>query len=259
MHVSEIWVYPVKSCRGIRLDSARVVHTGLEHDRNWMVVDANGRFVTQREHAVMARIETSLVNGTVELRFDGRAPLVLRPEPGPLRPVHIWRHDCEAHDAGDEAAAWLSEVIGLPFRIVRMPEDHHRQVGPAYEGKAATAFSDGYPILVISEASLADLNGRLAEPVPMNRFRPNLVVAGTEPFAEDSWGPVRVGEVELMGCKPCERCTVPTIDQRTSERGKEPLRTLSTYRKDERGVLFGQNLVHVGRGTITEGDPVAPR
>ena len=259
MHLSEIWVYPVKSCRGIRLASARVVETGLEHDRTWMVVDERGRFVTQREHAVMARIETALQDDGLELRFEHRDPLLLHPNPGPLRPVRIWQHDCEAHDAGDEAAHWLSEVIGLPVRLVRMPDDHYRQVGSAYEGKAATAFSDGYPILVLSEASLADLNARLDEPVPMNRFRPNLVIAGAEPFAEDGWGPVRIGGVELVGCKPCERCVVPTIDQQTSARGKEPLRTLSTYRKDERGVLFGQNLVHLGRGAIAEGDLVVPR
>jgi len=178
-----------------------------------------------------------------------------------LRPrvaVEVWRHRGPALDQGDAAAALLSEHLEISCRLVRIPPDHARRVNPAFSPEEAhTAFSDGYPLLLVSEASLADLNARLETPLPMNRFRPNLVVRGCAPFAEDGWKRIRIGGLELDVAKPCDRCLVTTTDQATGERdGQEPLRTLATYRKRGEGVLFGQNLVHRGRGALALGASV---
>jgi hypothetical protein len=224
----------------------------------WMVVDERGRFVTQREAPALATVETAIDEETIVLSHRTRAEirLPLAPTSPAERTVRVWDHEGPAHDCGDEVGAWFSGLLDRQVRVVRMPDEHHRQVGSAYSGRARTAFSDGYPILVISEASLAALNERLARPVPMNRFRPNLVIAGTDPHAEDAWERVRIGEVSLLAVKPCARCVVTTVDQSTGERGKEPLRTLGDYRRRPEGVMFGQNLVHLSTGRMRVGELV---
>lgn len=260
MQLSEIWIYPVKACRGIRLASSVVVATGLEHDRMWMVVDEQGGFVTQRNEPRLATVQTAIQGGTLVLSRPSHAPVrvPLVPDAPADQTVRVWDHVGPAHDCGDEPAAWFSALLERRVRLVRMPDDHHRPVGAAYEGEARTAFSDGYPLLAISEASLAALNQRLEQPVPMDRFRPNLVISGASPHAEDAWTQVRIGQLDLLGVKACPRCVVTTVDQRTGATGKEPLRTLGEYRRRPGGVMFGQNLVHLSLGRLHEGDAVEP-
>jgi uncharacterized protein YcbX len=258
--LSALHVYPVKSCRGIAPPAWPLDAYGLRDDRSWMVVDGGGRFVTQRELPGLALIRTHVDEQHIVLTAPGREPLVL-PHGGARAgdvAIEVWGHRGHAVDGGDEAARWISAHLGVPTRLVAAPKDHARDVNRAwFDGDAQAAFSDGYPLLLISEASLDDLNGRLAKPLPMNRFRPNLVVRGAAPYAEDLWKRIRIGGVEMAVVKPCSRCVITTTEQDTGARdGNEPLRTLATYRKTALGVLFGQNVVHLATGTLAVGDTV---
>jgi len=247
--LAELHVYPVKSCRGIALDAARITEAGLEHDREWMVVTPDGRFVTQRERPRLALIETRLTADALVLAAPGREPLVVPYEhDGAPTEVTVWRDRCRAHDQGEDAARWLSTFAGCELRLVRFDPSHRRPSDPAWTGRleAFARFSDGFALLAISRASLADLNARLAAPLPMNRFRPNLVLDGLPPYGEDALGDVVAGGVRLRRVKPCARCIITTTDQASGNRdGEEPLRTLKTYRWDPalRGITFGQNLI----------------
>jgi len=261
--VTALHVYPVKSCAGVALARAEVGPRGIRQDREYMVVEAaTGAFLTPRELPRMALIRPALADGRLRLEAPGMPPIGVAPVPdgeGEAREVVVWKDACRAVDQGDEVAAWLGEFLGIDCRLVRMADDHVRRVDPAYATgeRDQVGFADGYPFLLISEESLADLNGRLAEPLPMNRFRPNLVVAGGgAPFLEDGWRRVRIGGLGFAVVKPCARCAITTTDQATGARGKEPLRTLATFRRGERGVLFGQNLIHDGEGEIAVGDRV---
>jgi hypothetical protein len=258
--VVSLHLYPVKSCRAVDVDRATVAATGLAvdgaRDREWMVVDAQGRFVTQREQPRMALVEPLVDDGTLSLRVPGFAPLALR-ECGEARDVVVWRSSVRGFDAGDAAAAALSAFLGQDVRLVRFDDRAPRPCNPDYAGDsgATTLFADGYPLLVIAQASLDDLNARLAArgfPVaPMNRFRPNVVVDGLEAFDEDHVDTLAFGEVVLKLVKPCTRCEVTTTDQASALRNLEPLRTLSTYRRDDRlaGITFGMNaIVAAGAG-----------
>ena len=252
--IASLHVYPVKSCRGIERSRAVVTEAGFEHDREWMVVTADGRFVTQREEPRLALIETDIDDARLRLSAAGHGatdvPLALRGEP---RDVVVWQHHCVAHDQGDEAARWLSEFLGRSFRLVRFDPHHRRLSDRAFTGETAgySRFADAYAFLVLSLASLADLNARLPVPLPMNRFRPNIVVDGLPAYGEDDVHEFRNGPVALRVVKPCSRCAIPTTDQATGERtGEEPLRTLRSYRfsRELKGVLFGQNVI------LVEGD-----
>lgn len=251
VEITGLNIYPVKSCRGIALREALLTARGLEHDREWMVVDYAGRFVTQRQLPRLALIETELAPDALRLSAPRqkplRVPLALR-EMARLR-VEVWRHGCEAFDEGVEAAEWFSEFLGGKYRLVRFDPAHRRLSDLTETGgtEAENQFSDGYPLLVLSEESLAELNRRLggAGPLPMNRFRPNLVIAGGGVHIEDRAARLTGEGIELALVKPCERCRITTTDQLTAEVGKEPLRTLATYRYDERldGVAFGMNAI----------------
>ena len=258
--VQQLVVYPVKACRGIAVDAWPVDTRGLRHDRRFMVVTPEGRFVTQRELAALCLVETALAldRGELVLRRAGHGEIALplAPEGGaPLR-VTVWGEPVDARLVGDAADAWLTAALGQPLRLVYFPDASHRPTDPAYAAGFETGFADGFPLLVIGQASLADLNARLATPLPMERFRPNLVVAGSAPFAEDSWREVACGDAALRIVKPCGRCVVTTTDQQTAERGQEPLRTLATYRRQDGEVNFGQNAVVVRPGVIRVGDPI---
>jgi uncharacterized protein YcbX len=263
--LSAINIYPVKGLKGIPLDTARCTDRGLEHDRRWMVVDSAGVFLTQREHPKMATVWTEVDDlmltlaapdvDSVDVPLEGRA--------SPSIKVQVWNSVCDAVPVSAAADAWLSDYLGLPCRLVHMPESSERYSNSRYAGDGRkVGFADGYAYLVIGEASLGDLNAKLAaksQPtLPMNRFRPNLVVAGSEPFAEDGWRDFRIGEARFRGVKPCGRCQVTTTDQNTGEvKGPEPLATLSSYRdSSEFGVMFGMNLVSLAPGAIRVGDVV---
>jgi uncharacterized protein YcbX len=251
INVVSLHVYPVKSCRGVERTEARLNDAGLEHDREWMVVTPQGRFVTQREQPRLALISTSLDDQGLHLAAPG-APGVTVPFDFKGEPVQVtvWRDRCHAHDQGDVAARWLSDFLGRPLRLVRFDPVHRRLSDAAWTGgvDAVSRFSDGFALLAISLASLADLNARLEAPMPMNRFRPNLVLDGLPPYGEDALGDLTAGGVRLRRVKPCTRCSITTTNQATGiVEGDEPLRTLKTYRWDAslRGVIFGQNLIVV--------------
>lgn len=270
IQLTQLFIYPVKSLAGFAVESADVDALGLVGDRRFMVVDDEGRFLTQRTLPRMALIRTSLSATTVNLSLaDGELISVRRASDpsAPLRNVSVWKSEgLLAEDCGEAAAAWLSRALATRCRLVRIGEKFLRPIlkaNVAGPGENVT-FADAFPFTVISTASFADLNDRLVaqgeDALPMDRFRPNLVVSGCPAFAEDEWGRFRIGAVTFHAGGPCARCSVTTTDQATAERGKEPLRTLATYRRDPTDpgdVNFGQNLVHETKsGSLRVGDPV---
>jgi uncharacterized protein YcbX len=250
--VSALNIFPVKSCRGIPLEQALLTPTGFADDRHWMMVRPNGRFVTQRELPRLALIATRVDEDGLTLTAPGMAPLtVMRDGTRPSRAVTVWKFDGRGLDCGEEAAAWFTQFLGTPLSLVAFDSSSPRTCSPEWtQGiQATTEFSDGYPVLVISRASLADLNSRLPKPLPMERFRPNLVIDGLDAYAEDRIHELRGDGVVLRVVKPCTRCAITTTDQQSGAvDGDEPLRTLRSYRFDRelRGVCFGQNAIVVG-------------
>ncbi|KIF80017.1 MOSC domain-containing protein [Noviherbaspirillum autotrophicum] len=253
--------FPIKSCAGIALREATLTAAGLMseqiYDREWMVVDAQGNFMTQRTHPKMALITPRLKAETLELRAPGmlrlEIPLGL-PHPDDERTlqVQVWNDTVKAYDCDETTAAWFSSFLGTPCRLVRFHPDARRIASSKWTGgvEAPTLFSDGYPVLVISEASLDDLNEKLKaqgrESLPMQRFRPNIVLGGVEAFEEDYMESFRVGNATLKPVKPCARCPIPSIDPATGEFGPDPLDILRTYRvnpKVDGGITFGMNAI----------------
>ena len=269
LRVTALHLYPVKSCQGLAVPAAEVDARGFVGDRRFLVVDPAGQFLTQRQHPRMARIGTALTADSLVLSAAGHGSVAVprTAPPAPAMAATVWKDTVQADDCGAEAAAWLTQVLGLPCRLVRAGLPYSRPI-PARKIPASLAgrgdahevsFADGFPFLLITQASLDELNGRLEQPVPMDRFRPNLVVSGAEPFAEDGWARFRIGPVVFHGATRCGRCILTTTDQRTGERASpEPLRTLSTYRRDAEGaVLFGRNVVHETKaGRVAVGDSV---
>jgi hypothetical protein len=259
IRLAHIHLYPLKSARGIRLDSAELDDFGLIHDRRWMVVDEANALVTQREAPGLALVRTALEGDALRLDAPPLPPLALplAGGDGERRTVRVFDVHCVGADQGDEAAAWISRHLGRACRIVHMPDDVVRPIEPNAAGVTGrVSFADAFPLLLISREALDALNRRLDVAVPMNRFRPNLVTTGSAPHAEDGWRRIRIGAVECVVAKPCARCTIPTVDQETAAKGKEPLRTLAGYRERGRAVLFGQNVAHRGRGRMSVGDLV---
>ena len=255
--LSSLIYYPIKACRGFEVESSQVERMGLQNDRRMMVTTPEGEFLTQRDHARLALVTPTLKDGSLELSAPGFDSLRLNVQTtGTSHPVDIWRSKgVPAVDQGEEAAQWFSEWLGAQARLVHFADGFKRTVNEKYAVSADdhTGFADGYPILLISEESLADLNSRLETPVPMNRFRPNIVVKGCEPFAEDRWNRIEIGDVKLAVVKPCARCEVTTIDKVTLERKKEPLKTLGRYRKHPLGAIFGQNVIPLNGGRLRLG------
>jgi len=258
-YVSQLYVYPVKSARGIAIDSAQLDGRGIHLDRRWMVVDSDARFLTQREIPRLSLIQVESL--PTHLRISAPAMPVLTvplipPECKPLT-VIVWNDTVEALDMGAAISAWFTKFLGVTCSLVYMPEDSFRPVHSEHASPSQqVGFVDAFPLLLISEGSLADLNSRLDEPLPMNRFRPNIVVAGCAPFAEDGWKEVTIGDVRTSVAKSCARCITTTVDQATGVRGKEPLATLARYRTRDNKVLFGQNLIHQSAGALHVGDAV---
>ena len=258
--LSQLNIYPLKSAGGISLGNTITEARGLEHDRRWMVVDDSGQFLSQRTYPNMALIITSLSNQTLSLNAPGMSKLCLPlfPIKGESQEVEIWGDLCEAWTVNPQATNWISEYIGKRCTIVYMPDHSNRPVDADYAvGEYQVSFSDGFPLLLISEASLNELNSRLPESVTMKRFRPNLVVKNTEPYEEDSWKKIVIGESEFNVVKACSRCILTTVDPEKGKfSGKEPLRTLASYRKVNGKVMFGQNLIATIKGKLSVGMPV---
>ena len=258
--LSRLFVYPVKSLRGVAVDRAVVEPRGLRHDRRWMVVGADGQFLTQRTCPDLARLDAAVTADGLRLHADTSTCTVLTPSDtvGSERAV-VWNDTVAVRPADAAAHAWLSAFLDRSARLVYLPPASVRRVDPAYRRRPddQVSLADGYPALLTAEGSLDDLNRRIDAPLPMDRFRPNLVVRGTAPFAEDTWRRIRIGGVTFDVVKPCGRCVVTTRDQRTGAAGKEPLRTLATFRRGDDGtVYFGQNLIPASMGTIAVGDAV---
>jgi hypothetical protein len=255
------FLYPVKSMRAVATSTLTLDDKGIVGDRRWMVVDAEGRFVTQRTVPALVRLQPELVEGGVRID-DGASCLdvALPPLTAPRRTVTVWRDTFAALDAGEEAATWLSSRLGFPCRLVAFAPDVRREVDVTYAKDAQTTFTDAYPLLVVNEASLDALNEALPSPIPMERFRPNLVVRAEAPWVEDSWTRLEIDGLPLEGVKPCARCVAITTDQRTGERphGPLPLSTLTQLHSlPGRGALFGMNLVHRANGLLRVGAHVA--
>ena len=260
--VEAIRIYPVKALRGYAMPDSGVAPWGLDHDRRWMVVQPDGRFLTQREFPAMARISTHVSADTLTLADDAgdrlRVPVPAMPSAA-RRQVTVWRDQLPALDAGPAAATWLSARLGLACGLVYLDDPRARPVDPAYGTPDDRAlFSDGFPVLLANTASLGALNAALPEPVDMTRFRPNIVMTGAAPWAEDHWRRIRIGGVVFRVVKPCSRCVVTTVDQTTGERPNksEPLRTLGRMRRTADGVMFGQNLIPDNAGRIAVGDAI---
>ena len=260
LSVSQIAVFPVKSLGAMYPLETELERTGFRHDRAWMIVDEDGIFVTQRQFPWMACIGTDVTEAGVRLLFpDGEALEVPVIADGTTLRVHVWNSECKAVDQGDAAADALSDFIGRPCRLVRMHQSFSRRTASAYTERApkmSVGFADSSPLMLLSEASLEDLNRRLETPVAMSRFRPNLVIAGGEAFQEDRWTRIRIGKVTLSLVKDCIRCEIPTVDQETGEKGVEPMETLESYRAGPLGPRFGRKVVQETLGTIRVGDPV---
>ena len=257
--LSGLYVYPIKSCAGISLQSAELSATGLRHDRRWMLVDETGEFMSQRAHPRMALISTRFAPEYLIVGAPGMPELEipLQRETGNLIDVRVFGDTNRGTLVGGETARWFSEFLEFPCRLVHKPDDDLRLIDSSYAERGdQVGFADGFAFLLISEASLEDLNNRLEDPLPMNRFRPNFVVSGCGPYAEDGWSRLRIGDVPFRVAEACPRCAITTVDQRTGARGKEPLRTLATYRKSDGEVFFGRNLIHDSLGTVRVGDPI---
>jgi len=259
VHISALYVYPIKGCRGVALQHVEVQPIGLKDDRRYMVIDAHGRFLSQREVPTMAQISVHPTTTGWQLTHAQHGDVVFTPiASGRTRNAVIWKNTAVVVDQGDTVAAWLSTVLDQPCRLVGLAAGYHRFVNPQYATSVndAVSFADGFASLLTTDASLADLNRRLDTPIGMERFRPNIVVAGSTAWAEDDWHELTVGTVRMTAVKPCARCVVTTTDQLSGARHHEPLVTLATFRKHALGVIFGQNLVHHARGMIAVGDRV---
>ena len=267
IEVTELNAYPIKGCRGTSLQSMELDARGPAQDRRFMIVDAKGDFVTQRQQPRLALVEPSWRPDALELRAPGMPDLSIPWEDDPSSraraEVRVWRFQGEALLVAEEVDAWLGEFLGVSCRLVACDPEMDRAANPEWaKNPTPIGFPDGYPVLLISEASLEALNDEIrvgnpeAGPVTMNRFRPNLVVSGCDAFAEDDWVRIRVGEVELEVVKPCDRCRVTTVDPQTAERGQEPLVTLARMRRSEQGLLFGQNCIPRGDGVLQRGSEV---
>ncbi|WP_249673031.1 MOSC domain-containing protein [Pseudomonas abieticivorans] len=263
LRLSALYRYPIKSAIAEPLQASALDVLGLAGDRRWMLVEeSSGRFLTQRALPHMSQLSAAC-RGEQGLVLNGPGlPELNVAVPGPdapLRGVTVWRDTLRVPDAGDAAAAWVTEFIGKPTRLVQVPTERARSTQSGYGlDTDKVGFADGFPILLIGQASLDDLSARVGWPLEMLRFRPNLVVEGSEAFAEDGWKRIRIGEVEFRVVKPCSRCILTTIDPQTGVRSedREPLTTLKTYREQGGEIMFGQNLVNDGVGQVAVGMPV---
>jgi len=261
MILSEIWIYPVKSLGGIRLTEAQVQERGLEYDRRWMVVDKFGRFLTQREFPKMALLDIALNEDSMQIsnKHEPQESVIAPFEPVSANSISVtvWDDTVDAVTVSDEVDKWLSEQLQMEVHLVIMPASTKRNVDTRFaKNGELVGFADDFPFLLISQASLDDLNSRLEEPVTMIRFRPNFVVTGTKPYAEDEWKTIEIGTLLFDIVKPCARCVLTTVDPETAKKGKEPLKTLATYRRINKKILFGQNVIGRQLGLVREGDKI---
>jgi uncharacterized protein YcbX len=259
LEVSELFIYPIKSLGGISVASAKITDRGFQYDRRWMLVDSDYCFLTQREFPQMALLQVQLSDAGLKVQHKiNREQTVHIPMPAEINEttrVQVWSDHCKAEFVSSELDEWFSDMLSLKCRLVYMPDSSKRRVDTRYAShNELTSFSDGYPFLIIGRSSLDDLNSRLSEPLPVNRFRPNIVFTGAEPFHEDVMKHFSINDIQFYGVKLCARCVITTINQDNAVQAKEPLKTLSAYRQKNNKIYFGQNLLHDGKGEIYVGD-----
>ena len=259
--ISQLFIYPIKSLGGIEVKSAQLTDRGLQYDRRWMLVDDHNHFLTQREFPVMALLQTAIENDRLIIypknNIGDRFSLPLLPEVKVTAKVTIWDDECTAQYVSTEADEWFTQKLGMACRLVYMPDTDKRKVDKQYaHNEEITGFSDGYPLMIIGQPSLDELNSRLLAPLPMDRFRPNLVFTGGAAFDEDKMEQVKINGVDLFGVKLCARCVVTTINQSTATKDKEPLKTLATFRQKNNKIYFGQNMLFTQTGSFTIGDGI---
>lgn len=256
MIVSELYIYPIKSCKGIKIQSIEVNDFGFKYDRQWVVVDRNNCFITQRQFPKMALIETEIKNSSLTVKIPSNSKLSINLETNENKELNIkvWNDWCKGFGEKEEINNALSDFLGIDSKLVRLSKNNKRITK---SGESKIAFQDGYPFLIISEASLQDLNKLLKKPLPMNRFRPNIVLSDCNAYDEDNLENIKINDVNLIGIKECERCTITTVNQLTGQtEGKEPLATLATFRRTDKGVKFGKNFSHLSTGRISTGNLV---
>lgn len=266
LQLSEIWIYPVKSLGGIALQQSKVTDRGLEHDRRWLLVDENACFITQREYPKLALFQPEITGDFLKISHKVSQESIavsLYPtfsETELSIKVTVWEDVVEAYEMSPEVSGWFSKILGFAVRLVYMPKESLRKVDAdfAVSPQDVTSFSDGFPFLIIGQSSLDDLNSRLDEALPIRRFRPNFVFSGGEAYEEETWTAFTIGELPFYGVKPCGRCIMTTVDPESGIiSGKEPLRTLSQYKRVGEKVIFGQNAIAQQLGSIAVGDAVS--
>lgn len=261
MNISEIYIYPIKSLSGIRLNSCPTGPTGLLHDRRWMLTDIGGNFLSQRKFPHMSLLQVSIVENSLVIYHkdfpEQKLNIPITQDLNKNKMVKIWADDLPALLVSPNADAWFSEMLGIDCRLVKMDPKYKRLVKKKYrENNEAVSFADSMPYLIIGQSTLDDLNSRLNHKVPMLRFRPNLVFTGGKPFEEDDWKQIKIGVQVFKITKPCARCIITTINLETGKREKEPLFTLSKFRNKNGKIMFGQNMLTLGKGTIQIGDEI---
>ncbi|MFD2033671.1 MOSC domain-containing protein [Belliella marina] len=259
MYLSDIYIYPIKSLGGIRLPEAILEEKGLQYDRRWMLTDASGKFMSQRSTPKLSLLQVSLSESGLEVRHKQdetiHISIPFEPKSTEKKTVTIWDDGVEAQLVDEEISNWFSTQLEIPCDLVIMPESTQRKLDEKYAVNGeSVSFADGMPYLLIGQGSLDDLNEKLEDPVPMDRFRPNLVFSGGKGFSEDSWVQIQIGSAQFKIVKPCARCIMTTIDQETGNKGKEPLKTLAGYRTIGKKVMFGQNMVLLKGYKIRIGD-----
>ncbi|MEO5893213.1 MAG: MOSC N-terminal beta barrel domain-containing protein [Ferruginibacter sp.] len=260
-HISQLYIYPVKSLGGFEVSSAPLTLRGLQYDRRFMLVDTNNHFLTQREYPIMSLLQTAIeVNELIIYPKNNPADkivLPLHPETGVTNKVKVWDDTCDAEYVSDRADNWFSNHLAMQCRLVYMPDRVQRKVDTRYAHKnEITSFADDYPLLMIGQASLDDLNSRLLEALPMDRFRPNIVFTGGRPYDEDVMEHILVNNINLYGVKLCARCVITTINQANARKAKEPVRTLTEYRMSNNKIYFGQNMLLGQTGFLKVGDAI---
>lgn len=262
--LSEIWIYPVKSLGGVNLRSAKVQPKGLQYDRRWMLIDQNGVAMTQRVFPEMALFKLKINGENLQIDFKKSGTSIsnrimdmsVAPDSPPIK-AQVWNDTVEVLEVDPELSQWFSHHLHTTCKLVSFPEENRRDVDPQYAlSNDQVSLADAYPFLIIGERSLDDLNQKLTDPVPMNRFRPNFVFTGGTPFIEDQWRELTIGSIGFTAVKKSDRCVLTTVNQDTAEKSSEPLKTLSTYRKVDNKVYFGQNLIAVDEGIVNEDDVI---
>lgn len=262
--LSALLIYPIKSLAGINLQTSLLEEKGLQYDRRWMLIDNENTFITQRKYPSLSLLQVSLgkTHLTITHKNDPTQTISFYYEENIGQPIatSVWGTDCHGLEVSKTVSQWFSALLETETRLIQMPETERRLVDARYaQGEEVVSFADGYPCLIISQASLDGLNKRLKQPIPMDRFRPNFVFTGGEPHIEDNFDTFFIGDIPFKAVKPCSRCVMVTVDQQTGIKSAEPLKTLAKYRTINKKIMFGQNLIHQGTGTINVGDQLSIR